>query len=46
MEFLVSRLVEDFVMGPVTSWLLGDEGGEERVEGGEMGRREEDGGSS
>ena len=46
MEFLVSRLVEDFVMGPITSWLLGDEGGEDSAEGGWVGRREEHGGSS
>ena len=41
MEFLVTRLVENYVMGPITSWLLGDEGDAESAEGGGMGGREE-----
>ena len=46
MEYVVSGLVENLVMGPVTRFLLGDEGGYEGEGEGEAGRREEDGGSA
>ena len=46
MEFVVTRMVEDLVMGPVTRFLLGDEGGDEGGGEGGAGRREEDGGSA
>ena len=41
MEVIVTRLVNDYVMGPVTSWLLGDEGDAESAEGGGIVGREE-----
>ena len=46
MEYVVSGLVENLVMGPATRFLLGDEGEEEGGEGGDAGRGEEDGGSA
>ena len=46
MEYVVTRLVEDLVMGPVTRLLLGDSVGDEGAERGEAGRMEDDGGSA
>ena len=46
MEYVVSGLVENLIMGPATRFLLGDEGEEEGGEGGDAGRRGEDGDSA
>ena len=43
MEVLVTRLVDDYILGPLSSWLLGDEADVESAEGAESGR---DGGVS
>ena len=42
MEYVVSGLVENLIMGPVTRFLLGDDGEGEGGEGGDAGRRGED----
>ena len=46
MEYVVSGLVENLVMGPATRFLLGDDGEDVDREGGDAGRGEEDGGSA
>ena len=38
MEVLVTGLVDDYILGPISSWLMGDEADIESAKGGESGR--------